>query len=545
MVKGDSQEVRKARGAFFTPPQLAEFIVEWAVRSAHDAVFEPSVGDAEFLIAAVGRLVELGGPGAGSPRVHGVEIHGPSADEARTRISEAGGSPTIETADFFDVAPDPRFDAVIGNPPYVRFQEFSGEARAKGRRAALAGGVSVSGLASSWAPFVVHAASFLADGARLGLVLPAELLTVNYAAPIRRFLFDSFASVEIVLFDEQVFPGAEADVVLVLADGFREGPTEQACFRTTANASSLASIGNGRSWSPAEPGQKWTASLVGDRALAVIRGLETSGDFVNLKAWGETTLGAVTGNNKYFALSPERVRQQGIARADLLPLSPPGSRHLRKLSLTAADLARLGEEGKSTQLFFPRERLNQAARSYIAAGEVSGVDTAYKCRVRRDWYRVPVVAPADLLLTCMNSDTPRLILNEADAYHLNSVHGVYLHDDVREFADLLAVAALNSATQLHAEMIGRSYGGGILKLEPREADGWIVPSLALVMHLEGQLRDVRSVVEELLDAGRVDDATRAVDEIIFGGSEILAADVLRNARELLASRRTRRGRSGK
>src|SRR5664280_613863 len=49
---------------------------------------------------------------------------------------------------------------------------------------------------SSWAAFTVHAAEFLRPGGgRLGLVLPAELLTVNYAAEVRRYLMARFGRV--------------------------------------------------------------------------------------------------------------------------------------------------------------------------------------------------------------------------------------------------------------------------------------------------------------------------------------------------------------
>jgi hypothetical protein len=42
----------------------------------------------------------------------------------------------------------------------------------------------------------------------------------------------------------------------------------------------------------------------------------------------------------------------------------------------------------------------------LAAGVEQGVDRAYKCRVRSPWWQVPLSAPADLLLTYMNADTP-------------------------------------------------------------------------------------------------------------------------------------------
>ena len=76
---------------------------------------------------------------------------------------------------------------MIGNPPFIRYQDFSGEARARSRTAARRAGVGLSNLASSWAAFAVHAALFLRPGGRMGLVLPAELLSVNYAAQVRRF----------------------------------------------------------------------------------------------------------------------------------------------------------------------------------------------------------------------------------------------------------------------------------------------------------------------------------------------------------------------
>src|SRR6185437_4953885 len=137
-------------------------------------------------------------------------------------------------SDFFSVEPEPFYDTVIGNPPYIRYQDFSGESRARSREAALRGGVSLTGLASSWAAFTIHSALFLKQGGRLGLVLPAELLSVNYAAEVRRFLMERFRAVRLVVFRERVFPGVLAEVVLMLADGFDEGPTDR-CELVKAN----------------------------------------------------------------------------------------------------------------------------------------------------------------------------------------------------------------------------------------------------------------------------------------------------------------------
>lgn len=544
----DTPELRKERGAFFTPSAITDFVANWAIRAADDRVLEPSAGDAAFMVAAVERLGNLRHGKSAQPEVEGVEIHAHSARIARQRVREAGGEARVRQGDFFDVAPEPVYDAVIGNPPYIRYQNFSGEARAKARRAALRGGVALTGLASSWAAFTIHSALFLKPGGCLGLVLPAELMSVNYAAPVRQFLFDRFRQVQLVLFAEQVFPEAEADVVLLLAEGFEQGPAEHATIRQAKNASSLAALEAGQVWTPAHPAGKWTGSLVDPQALDPLGKLMRAGLFEQLEQWGDTTLGIVTGNNKYFAVSPLRAKELGLRQGELLPLSPPGSSHLRGLVLSVDQLAKLGEQGQSTLLFYPRPKPSKKAEAYIEDGHRTGVDTAYKCRVRKTWYRVPLVAPADLLLTCMNADTPRLVANEANAYHLNSVHGVYLQADVRDLGrELLPLASLNSATLMHAEMVGRAYGGGILKLEPKEADIWAVPSVALVRTRAVALRAVRCRVADLLRNGDLIAAVALVDRALLIESGALSQEQIeqmRAARAVLSNRREARSNSG-
>src|SRR5690625_3749876 len=296
----EDAESRKARGAFFTPDAITSFIARWAIRNQDDLVFEPSVGDAAFLIQAISRLKGLSSDARLNPEVFGAEIHASSAASARERIVEAGGVPRIATGDFFEIAPDPRFSAVIGNPPYVRYQTFTGASRERALFAASAAGVKLSSLASSWAAFVIHASQFLRPGGRLGLVLPAELLSVNYAAPVRSFLFSNFGTVNLVLFAEQVFPEVEANVVLLLADNFREGAAEFATIHNAVNADSLAHMPGPFQWKPNNPAAKWTGLLADAGALGALNSLAATGGFTELETWGDTTLGMVTGNNKFF-----------------------------------------------------------------------------------------------------------------------------------------------------------------------------------------------------------------------------------------------------
>lgn len=541
----DSTEHRKARGAFFTPPAICEFLTDWAIRDLHDRIFEPSCGEAAFLTSAVSRFRALGSTKLVKAQISGVDIFPDSVDHAQKVLLQQGIDGDLKTANFFDIHPAATFDAIIGNPPYIRYQQFSGDARAKGRAAALAQGIRLDGLSSSWAPFVIHASAFLKPLGRLGLVLPAELLSVNYAAPVRNFLLQRFSDVRLVLFEKRVFPGVLEEVVLLLAEG--EGPTDHFKVLQARDLSSLQRM-ESTPWFPGDVDQKWTSALLPPDVSRTYTSSLAVDSFATLSEWGGVDLGMVTGNNKYFTLDRDAVRRLGLRESELLRISPPGSRHLRGLAITEKGWEELRNQGRPTFLFRPNPRNpSRAALRYIEEGESNRVQDAYKCKVRKPWWAVPQVPVPDLFLTYMNHDTPRLVTNRARLGYLNSVHGMVLRRGLKQLGmDLLPLAALNSITLLGSEVVGRAYGGGMLKLEPTEAARLPVPSPDLVQRVAPELRALRPQLARFLRAGSLMEAVRAVDRIVLmRGMRLRASDIdlLREGREILFSRRVARGKA--
>lgn len=437
-----------------------------------------------------------------------------------------------------------KFDVVLGNPPFVRYQTFAGLSREKAMRASLAAGVNLNGLASSWAPFVVHACQFLKADGRIGFVLPAEMLTVKYAAPIREHLMKRFASVRLVVFEELIFPDALEDVVLLLAEG--SGGCSHFEVHQVRNAEALNQSPL-RNWriSPGDS-TKWSQALIEPSTWTTFQSVLRSKSVERLADWGRPYLGTVTGDNDYFTLTDSDARKWKLGSKELVPVSPPGSRHLRGLEFAYGAWAQAREEGKRCWLFAPSEDdMSPAAEAYVAAGEANEVDTAYKCRVRDPWFIPPRVPVADLFLTYMDYERPRLTSNKAGVDHLNSLYGISLIKQRRSIGqELLPLACLNTVTLLSAEVVGRSYGGGMLKLEPKEAEQLAVPSLKIVQSLQEELRAIRPQAANSLRNGKLAEAVRIVDQVIFGEPfQIDAIPALRQAREFLFQRRSARGRT--
>jgi tRNA1(Val) A37 N6-methylase TrmN6 len=546
----DDLLARKARGAFFTPPGIAHFLADWAIAKNPTArVLDPTCGDGVFLLAAGERLRALGSPrDAIGQLLTGVDVHGSSLDQARSHLHEDRLHAELVCSDFFHQPPPNQLDselgwqdAVVGNPPFVRYQEYGVEARKRAASAALAQGVPLNGLASSWAPLLVHASAFLKPEGRLAMVLPAELLTVTYAEPIRRWLRRRFRKVSLVMFEDLQFD-AEEQVVLLVAEG--TGSCDSFTLWHVRDADDLAErhIFDASSAALRDDG-KWTDMILPNDARQLFRRIATD-RFARLDTYGTPELGTVTGANNYFAISEVTRRKWKLDERLLRPISPPGTKHLRGLSFTRAQWEEMKLAGHRVWLLCPDPKSRSAAlRAYTDYGERERIDEAYKCTVRTPWWRPPVVPEPDLFFTYMSHRYPRLIANTSGATILNSMHGIRLKSGVPKVArDALPLLGLNSVTMLGAEVMGRSYGGGILKMEPREAASLPVPALGDLRAAWDVLSDRRAALDGALGRGEWTAVVSEVDQVLLRDVMELDACSVREIREAAALLRIRRTR---
>ena len=86
----------------------------------------------------------------------------------------------------------------------------------------------------------------------------------------------------------------------------------------------------------------------------------------------------------------------------------------------------------------------------------------------------------DAFLSYMSGYTPRLVANDAEAVAPNTLHIVRLHEHVDSRTGPLTALWQTSLTKLSVEIEGHPLGGGMLKLEPTEAERVLVASPGLV-----------------------------------------------------------------
>lgn len=114
---------------------------------------------------------------------------------------------------------DPGFDAVIGNPPYIRIQALKEFAPLEVEHYKKAYRTAAKGNYDIYVVFVEQGLSLLNRSGRVGYILPHKFFNAKYGQPARELLSEGNHLSEIVHFgDEQVFAGATTYTALLFLD---------------------------------------------------------------------------------------------------------------------------------------------------------------------------------------------------------------------------------------------------------------------------------------------------------------------------------------
>lgn len=536
-------EKRKRLGAFYTDERVAKFLVTWGLARSGGVVLDPSCGDGRFLVVAAEE---------GAARVIGCDADPEAVASARARLLPARSESSVIGSDFFklDPAAHPRVDLIVGNPPFIRYQLFNGESRRRAQESARVLGVDFNGLAASWAPFLVHAMRFLSDGGALAMVVPAELVQTAYGLPVLRLFLQSFSRVRLLTFERNIFTEAQEETFLLLAERYGDS-AEHLEIMHLSDATELEELTDEAMdlqscRIPAPLGETFSfgRALLRSQERAAWENLAKPGVLTRMGDVALITNGYVSGANDFFHRTRRDAGALGLP-PDWLCVSARSSRSLRGLVFTSDDVADLEAAGAAHHLVVPHQGelfsgSSDALKTFISEGEDLGVHRRYKCRSRSPWWKVPGLHVPDLLFPYMIASAPHASLNTVKALYTNSLHGIRLKGDIDP--RLVALALLTTPALLSMEFQGRSYGGGVLKLEPSELRDVCVPlPRAAPRELEAVFVDSDSLIRR----GSFEGAVEAADRLLVEASGISSSEmlgILRGARSRLVARRMARSR---
>lgn len=490
---------RNKMGQFATPTALAREVLRYGIGLLDGETIrfvDPAVGTGSFysalLATATTEQIE---------KAVGFEIDPHYGEPAAELWDDADIE--YRMGDFTAQAPDPSFNLLICNPPYVRHHHIANEDKAR-LQLASAGtiGRKLSGLAGLYVYFMALAHGWMKEGGVAGWLIPSEFMDVNYGREIKRYLLEDVSLLRIhrydpndVQFDDALVSSAVVWIRKQKPDRDHEvefsfgGTLEQPALVKSVAVRDLAKE------------SKWTRFpsqevRSGKREPVV-------SDFFQIKR------GIATGDNKFFILTEDQIAEHDLPMEAFRPILP-SPRYLKVDEIRSDDTG-VPLIDKRLFLLDTRESEETIATSspslhrYLEEGRLARLHEGYLCSRRSPWYVQEKREPPPIVCTYLGrsdkkSGRPfRFILNDSNATIANVYLGMYPKAPLLAAMERDPTAirrawqALNaiSPEQLLGE--GRVYGGGLHKLEPKELANVPVPELA-------DLLDVTQEQGELLEA---------------------------------------------
>jgi len=524
----------KLRGGFYTPEPIADFLLRWGINGQDDAqILEPSCGDGIFLK----RLRDLKLPYQSVTAMELVEMEAQKARGLHLDRSR------VFNDDFhsFCNRTAQRFDLVVGNPPYIRYQFFDPQQQVAAEDIFIRAGLTYSRLTNAWVSFVVGSSLLLKEGrGKIAFVLPAEILQVSFAKQLRAFLAHYFNKINIISFERLVFEGVQQEVVLLLCerDGTKDHRIEHLEVK---DVNHLGKLDFASLRSPQKKidfkSNKWTFYFLDQREIDFLEHVAADFEIPTLGKFANVEVGITTGSNSFFTIGKDTVKEYNLM--DYVQPLVGRSVQVDSAVFTSADWRANRDDGVRAHLVaFPNggSKLKAGAKRYISFGEEMNIHEGYKCGVRDHWYVVPSLKISDALFIRRSHLYPRLIVNRAIAYTTDTMHRVFVHNGVS--IDALVASYYNSLSLAFAEVCGRSYGGGVLELMPNEAERILLP-------YSRSNQELLPRIDQLLRGGEdIRTILRVTDKVVLKRGFGLSAQEIATAQGIwqkLSQRRLQRG----
>lgn len=461
---------QKLRGAYYTPPAIADFILRWGIYGGNNAdILEPSCGDGVF----------IGCIAKGNMPFHSVTaVEYEAAEANKARAINLHDSEVINT-DFhrFCLDTDKRFDIVVGNPPFIRYQYYDETQQQLADVIFKRSKLKRTKLTNAWVTFVVGSCQLLKENGKMGFVIPSELLMVKYAQQLRKFLAQTFNKINIISFKNLVFEEIQQEVVLLLCE---KNETNEHLIEhiEVHDVDDLQNLDPHKLEFPTKKidfhTDKWTYYFLEKEELDFLEKIKTA-QMQRIANYANVEVGITTGSNDYFT-----VPQSVVTLYQLQEYARPmvgRSVQVNSLCFTCNDWQKNVEAGaKAHLLVFPpkaKDAFSEGVQAYIEYGEGNEINKGYKTSIRDYWYVIPSIKLSDALFLRRNNQYPKFVLNEAGAYTTDTMHRVFIHEGVNKKA--FVASYYNSLSFAFAEILGRNFGGGCLELMPSEVESIYLP----------------------------------------------------------------------
>jgi adenine-specific DNA-methyltransferase len=445
-------------------------MVSYVIGASSCDLFDPAVGAGAFFVAArrlaARRQIEI--------RLLGTEIH----PDALAQAESAGLNPAdiagVEIRDFVLDSPDRQFPAIVANPPYIRHHRIGKQTKDRLRQLSKeAIGSALDGRTGYHIFFFIRALRSLINGGRLAFIMPADACEGIFATTLWKWVLTNYRLDAVITFASGAtpFPGVDTNAVVFMIRA--EVPSETFVWAQCKEASPTGLHEWVEGGFPiqddhllqsvcreVEEGFRHGLS----RPPRAAHGGPVLGDFVRV------VRGIATGDNDFFFMTGQQASSLNLPR-ECLVRAIGRTRDIDGDELEDRDIEALDEGGRPTYLLSLDgkgiDSLNSYVREYLRRGEQKGTPKRALIGQRRPWYKMEKRAIPPFLFAYLGRRNVRFIRNRAGVVPLTGFLCIYPLQEGEDALERTWRLLSHPDTVANLSLVGKSYGSGAIKVEPR------------------------------------------------------------------------------
>lgn len=420
----NEREALREKGQFWTPAWVAEAMVAYVAQDTK-LVFDPAVGRGAFYEA----LLNLD--------KQNVSFYGTDIDT--NVLSEdvfTRDDCIVEQRDFLKNPPQLQFQAIVGNPPYIRHHRIEGAMKSFLKQLTLSiTGFTIDGRAGYHVYFLLQALKHLEKNGRLAFIMPADTCEGTFARKLWQWITKHYCLEAVITFGEHAtpFPNVDTNALVFLIKNAK--PIEDFYWVKSKEAYSSDLL---KFVSSKLKKHRFETLEIVNRKLN--EGLNTGfsrppqNGFTckyHLHDFATVVRGIATGANEFFFLTLQQVNELKLPQ-EVLKRAVGRTRDAEGDTFTTDDLTELENLNRPTYLLAlnSHSKLSKPLLAYIALGEELGLPERPLIQQRRPWYKMETREVPPLLFAYLGRRNTRFIKNEAGVLPLTGFLCVYpLHND--------------------------------------------------------------------------------------------------------------------
>jgi len=471
----DREELRN-KGQFWTPPWVAKAMVEYVVNNSN-LLFDPATGKGVFLEAL--REIESSGKHI---EFYGIDIDENILDNSVYKDNFC----TIETRDFISNPPENKFRSIVANPPYIRHHRLSKATKTKLKK--ISNSIlnySIDGRAGIHIYFLLQALKLLENNGKLAFIMPADTCEGVFANDLWNWIIRNYCLECVITFRPEATPFPKVDtnpIIFLIKKNYQQNKLLWIRVKEKFSDDLRNFIKSGMSL------RNFNSLDIEEREIkeAISTGLSRSKVINNsnhkLVDFANTMRGIATGANKFFFITKEKAKELNIPNEFLKP-AISRTRDVPNSIINKDTLIKLEKKNKPTLLFSPDGRalsdFPKEVQKYLIYGEKLGLNNRPLIKTRKPWYKMEKRKIPKFLFAYLGRRNARFIKNEAKVLPLTGFLCIYPKFDNKEYLENFWKILNHPETIKNLFLVGKSYGNGAIKVEPRALENLPIPDILI------------------------------------------------------------------